>query len=129
MMSGEGVPLPEANDGLPDGSVIAVPASGQVLYRLVKDATSWQSYRSTVAVRKPKYRDNPAVLEAGISMWERLEQAKARAMRKPLLIAQVTLTEGLNFYLAKTRGDGHFTVWGDPESLRCESKIVFEEEA
>lgn len=124
----EGAPLPEVQSGLPDGAVLALPAGGQVLYRLSRPGNPWDAYRSAVAVEKPEYPDNPAVLVAGISMWRTREQAMRRARKSPVVITQVTLTEGLNFYLAKTLGNGHFTVWGDPERLRDQSEIVYENE-
>jgi len=58
-------------------------------------------------------------------MFESEEQVKSRARRQPIIVAKVQLQEGLGFYLAKTFGDGHFTVWGDPAKLCNCSEIIY----
>lgn len=106
-----------------------MPANGEVLYRLSGPGNGIEHYCSRAARRKPKYPDDKdAVLWAGISMFETQDQALSRARRDPIVVSKVILTRGLGFYVAKTLGDGHHTVWGDPEGLRSCSEIVYPEE-
>jgi hypothetical protein len=40
------------------------------------------------------------------------------------VVAEVTLEAGCGFYIAKTMGGGHYTVWGDEEALAERAIIV-----
>lgn len=121
------MPRSSRSFGFPREVVIALPANGEWLFRLVNRENERERYRSRVARHRPKYPDGPAVLWAGISMFEEQEQALSRATKKPIVVSRVCLEKGLGFYVAKTLGDGHHTVWGDPERLRSCSEIVYQE--
>ena len=47
-------------------------------------------------------------------MFEHAEQALSVAKGAPM-VAAVRLVSGEGFYVSKTKGPGHYTVWGDPE--------------
>jgi hypothetical protein len=55
----------------------------------------------------------------GVSMFETVELATENAVRFPKIVVAVRLMHDFGFSLARTFADidGHYTVWGDPDSL------------
>ena len=84
------------------------------LYRLVRsDPVTARDFTSPSARGVPPLSAATAfVLHTGISMFDEQDLARDRA-RPPTYLAEVRLTEGHGFYLAKTFGRGHYTVWGE----------------
>lgn len=111
------LPAPDAL-GLPAEAVVAVPSDGQMLYRLLRQqepkAADFRSNRERG--RPPAPREN-VLLHCGVSMFSDRDAALSRARRTPVFLAAVTLAPGRGFYIAKTGGPFHYTVWGDPAAL------------
>ena len=57
-------------------------------------------------------------------MFATVGQVLSRFRRSPVVVAEVTLEAGCGFYIAKTMGGGHYTVWGDEEALAERATIV-----
>jgi hypothetical protein len=114
--------------GFPPGTVIALPArKGQTLFRLIREdepqPKDFLSYRDR---GKPRYKGDeelPELLMRGISMFASPGRAERTARYFPKRIARVTMWEGLGVSIAKTRGPGHYTVWGDPEVLVTRARL------
>lgn len=66
-----------------------------------------------VALRQPE-------LWSGLLMFDTLERSRAQARRFPGLgqyIAAIRIPVDAAITARKTLGEGHYTVWGDPETL------------
>jgi hypothetical protein len=112
------LPPPPESYGLPLDSVLAVPASGQVLYRLVRDSAAGEGDFVARALKKRPFGDTPLLLHSGVSMFAEATQAASRARRSPILIAEMHLHADREIYVAKTlMSEGHYTVWGLPDDL------------
>lgn len=120
--------LDPSSYSVPDGSIVAVPAAGEVLYRLLVDeAPTPGAFLSRSALGRAPLHDRrrgvliePPILHAGVSMFETADQAASRSRRSPTYIGEVSLPESQawGLYIAKTLTDpGHYTVWGVPELL------------
>ncbi len=104
--------------GLPHEVIVAIPSDGQVLYRLIgRDRPRPADFRSNRDKGRLPARGQSALLHVGVSMFDAEQAARRRARRAPVFIAAVTLEPGRGFYLAKTGGSAHYTVWGDPDEL------------
>jgi hypothetical protein len=106
--------------GLQPDWVLLVPASGQVLYRVGgKSAARERDFQSDRDKTRPRYVDQTYVDHLGLSMFESEELAEASATNFPKFIVSVRLEPERGFMLARTESEieGHFSVWGDPESL------------
>jgi hypothetical protein len=104
----------------------AIPASGdEILFRLArKDPLRAADFESSIAKGyEPVRIEDQYVLLTGLSMWEEERLARARA-RRPGFLAEVHLPAGVGVSLAKTFGDGHYTVWGSPHVLVASSRII-----
>lgn len=111
-------PPDPARLGLPPGAIIAVPSEGEVLYRLIgrerPRSTDFRSNRDRSRAATPH---ESAILHCGILMFDSEEAVRSRARRVPVFLAAVTIEPGRGFFLAKTAARGHYTVWGEPDSL------------
>ena len=111
--------------GLPPEAVIAVPAGGLTVYRLVRsDPPTIRDFQPP----SPNLADRrgwPELHRAGLSHFLRLEQTE-RVRRSPVsLVATVRLVAGSGIYLARTaRTPGHVTVWARPEALLRAARVV-----
>lgn len=111
--------------GLPRAAVIAVPADGLTVYRLVRgDPPTLRDFQ----LPSPELAARlgwPELLRVGLSHFLRPEQAE-RVRRSPVSrIAAVDLTEGVGIYVARTgRTPGHVTVWARPEALLAAARVV-----
>jgi hypothetical protein len=110
--------------GLPSDAVVALPAAGQVLYRLASNPLEESDFVSLAHRGKPPFKKRPMLMHAGLSMFEQIAQAKSRSNRSPVVVAEVRLDPGFQFYLAKTYGIGHYTVWGLRADLLRVSKVA-----
>lgn len=118
-----GLPAPASSFTLPKGSVVALPAMGQVLLRVVEEPIEAASFVSRQILGRRPFTDEAPILFAGVSMFADLAQVLTRFRRSPV-VAEVTLEEGCGFHLAKTLGKGHFTVWGDPDRLASRAHVI-----
>jgi hypothetical protein len=123
-----GYPAPPQLIGLPADVFLAVPASGQVVYRLVrKDKAPVDSYRSRMVSGKGSLpRSAPAIDHAGISTFLTVEQAKSRATKYASWVTRLELRQDAGIHIAKTGTAGHYTVWGDPKVLQKMATTVDE---
>ena len=121
----EGMPIKPETFGLPENVVLAMPARGQVLYRLASEPLRGKDFESKLIRQRPRGAFEATILYAGLSMFTDVTQAASRTRRSPVVVAEVRLDEGHGFYVAKTLTDpGHYTVWGDPELLLRVSRLV-----
>ena len=110
------MPQPAAAFDLPRDTILALPADGEVLYRLLRrELPEARDFMSNLTKNKRPFPDEHPIYYAGMSMFELKSQALSRARRKH--VASVVLEPGKGFHIAKTRGAGHYTVWGDAEQL------------
>jgi hypothetical protein len=117
--------------GFPPKALLAIPArDGEEFFRLVnEDRELLWNFESAAWRRKPRFPDGPSILNTGISVFREPSQALGMARRYPKVIARVTLTDGLGFYVARTlKRDGHFTLWGDPYELESRAEIVYRQD-
>ena len=119
-----GLPAPAKTYLLPKGSVVAIPATGQKVLRVVSDPIMSSDFASRQAGGCRPFPDEPLILHAGVSTFDELAQLLKRFRRSPMWVAEVTLEEGCGFHIAKTLGRGHYTVWGDPELLASRSHVI-----
>jgi hypothetical protein len=106
------------------GTIFAIPASGQKVYRYVKDEAHASQFLSRAARGQRPFPDEVPILHRGASMFATVAQVLSRFRRSPVGVAEVTLEAGCGFYIAKTLGDGHYTVWGDEDALAARAIIV-----
>jgi hypothetical protein len=118
-----GLPAPARLYTLPAGSVVAVPATGQKLYRMVKPTIETADFVSRAAKGCRPYTAEVPILHVGISMFAEPAQAASRFGRSKVP-GEVTLEEGQGFHIAKTLGNGHYTVWGDPDALAERTSLI-----
>ena len=111
--------------GLPPEAVIAVPAGGLTVYRLVRsDPPTIRDFQPP----SPNLADRrgwPELHRAGLSHFLRLEQTELVRRSPVSLVATVRLVAGSGIYLARTaRTPGHVTVWARPEALLRAARVV-----
>ena len=110
---------------IPKAGVVAVPARGERLFRLLgSDEPRAVDFRSNQEKGRPPFEGCPWLQHCGLSMFEHAEQAIMVARFQPLVIVQVELSKEAGFMLAKTFGPGHYSVWGDPEALMGQAIVV-----
>jgi hypothetical protein len=110
--------------GLPRGAVIAVPADGLTVYRLVRsDPPTLRDFQRPSRELADRF-GWPELLRAGLSHFLGPEQTD-RVRRSPVSrIAAVDL-RGAGIYVARTgRTPGHVTVWARPEALLAAARTV-----
>ena len=111
--------------GLPRGAVIAVPADGLTVYRLVRSEPPTLRDFQPPSPERARRLGWPELLRAGLSHFLRAEQAE-RVRRSPVsLVVQVDLAAGAGIHVARTgRTPGHVTVWARPEALLEAARVV-----
>lgn len=116
--------------GLAEEWIIVVPASGEVVYRVVAgDPLTVRDFKSNRDKGEAQrwVRAGESSLEyLGISVFATEAQARAVVERFPKIgsrIAAVTLSEDMRF--ARTRRTpGHHTAWGSPEAFLDAAALV-----
>jgi hypothetical protein len=100
--------------------IVARPAGGDRLYRLVRDpdvrVDHFRSHRER-SPRRPVPPGTPWLFIVGLSMFDTLDGALAVARRRPAWVAEVVLESGQGIHLARTLSKGHHTVWGEARTL------------
>ena len=111
--------------GLPRDAVIAIPADGRTLYRLVRSDPPTLRDFEPPGQELAERRGWPELHRTGLSHFLRPEQAE-RIRRSPVSrVAAVRLAAGEGIYVARTgRTPGHVTVWARPEVLLRVALIV-----
>ena len=118
------VTLVRAQDfGLEPSTVIAVEASGIVLYRLVRSNPPSAADFVPMDPLRARTRAIPELLRCGLSHFLEPHQAAARSRSDSPLIAEVRLPPGV--HAARTlRSPGHITVWATPETLLEAARVI-----
>lgn len=106
LLDTSGYPVDPSALGAPADAVLAVPATGQKLYRWAGDDLDVKHFLSYAMRGKRPYPRQWPVLYDAISMFGSLAQARSRSNRKHLVVAEVTLVEGAGFHVAKTLSPG-----------------------
>jgi hypothetical protein len=95
----------------------------RTLYRIIQSSTpTLLDFTSLEAQGIPPRSDDPEIirLRSGISCWATETQARRTAMRYPFLgshIATLQIPDDAPVRVERTRGRGHYTVWGSPVEL------------
>jgi hypothetical protein len=111
--------------GLPSDAVIAVPAEGLTLYRLIRGESPTARDFEPPTRELAERRSWPELLRAGLSHFLRPEQAERVRRSAVSRIAAVELPPGSGIYVARTgRTPGHVTVWARPETLVTVARVV-----
>lgn len=109
--------------GFEPSTVIAVEATGMVLYRLVRSDPPSVSDFLPMNPLRARARAIPELLRCGLSHFLEPHQAAARSRSESPLVAEVRLPPGV--HAARTlRSPGHVTVWGTPEALLQAARVI-----
>jgi len=99
-------------------TVSSTPPS--LLWRIVRtDPPTTVDFLSNEARGLPRRRSVPAELWTGLSAFDDLAIAAsvARRFRLGEFLASIDIDPNGPIHWAKTRGDGHYTLWGKPEEV------------
>jgi hypothetical protein len=111
--------------GLPRGTVIAVPADGLSVYRLVLSDPPTESDFAPQPLERATRLAWPELIRLGVSHFLERDQARAQRRRRDSLIARIALDSGRGIHVARTgRTDGHVTVWAPPGELRRNARVI-----
>jgi hypothetical protein len=111
--------------GLSREAVIAVPADGLTVYRLVRSDPPTARDFEPPSPALAELRGWPELHRAGLSHFLRPEQAERIRRSTVSRVAGVRLAAGSGIYIARTgRTPGHVTVWGRPVALLKTARIV-----
>ena len=110
---------PPARFGLGSGCVVAVPAEGEIVWRITADSEPVvDDFLSFAALGDP--HRGPAILSFGVSVYsvrQQAEQIRNRFRRGQHVVA-IQLPANRGIHLARTgRTPGHHTIWGSPDRL------------
>ena len=107
--------------GMPSEAVVAVPAAGQLLYRIILDEKpAIQDLLSNHDKHNRQMGREPWLFDNGLSMLADAGQAAEMRdrFRRGQHLAETVLNPGMGIMLARTlKTPGHHTVWGCPEDL------------
>lgn len=118
------LPRPEPL-GLPPATVIAVPADGLTVYRLVRGPSVTRADFVPLSPSRARLRRVPELLRAGLSHYLSVEQAHDAIRRTDSRVAAVALTPDLSARVARTgRAPGHVTVWALGDELANRARVV-----
>lgn len=107
--------------------------SGRIFYRIVRtDPPELDDFLSYAARGRPAPNNDAATtrLWDGISVYDRESRARRKGKGFPWrgrgYIADLHLADDIVISVERTgRSSGHFTLWGDPQSiLRCVARVV-----
>lgn len=118
--------LPEPDSyGLPTGSVIAVPAGGLTVYRLVLSDPPTDEDFATQPAERAERMGWAELVRLGVSHYLERGQADARRRLPGSRVARVTLNPHRRIHVARTgRSEGHVTVWAPPGVLKETAAVV-----
>lgn len=118
------LPTP-ASLGLPREAVVAVPAHGLTVYRLVRSDPPTLRDFLPPSPELAAQRRWPELLRAGLSHFLTPEQAERVRRHRVSRIARVDLEGGRGIYVARTgRTPGHVTVWAQAAILLKVARVV-----
>jgi hypothetical protein len=110
--------------GLPRSAVIAVPADGLTVYRLVLSDPPAEEDFAPHPLARAERLGWPEIIRLGVSHFLERHQAEAQRRRRDSRIARVTLRPGRRIHVARTgRTEGHVTVWAPPGELRWNARV------
>ena len=111
--------------GLPSEAVIAVPAEGLTVYRLVRSDPPTLRDFQLASLELAVLRGWPELLRVGFSHFLQPEQAERVRRQRMSRIARIDLRPGRGIYVARTgRTPGHVTVWSQPTRLLQAARVV-----
>jgi hypothetical protein len=111
--------------GLPRGAVVAVPATGLTVYRLVLSDPPLQADFAPQPLDRATRLGWAELLRLGVSHFLEHDQARAQRQRRDSMIARVKLESARGIHVARTgRTDGHVTVWARPDELRRSATVI-----
>jgi hypothetical protein len=113
---------------LPDDSVIAIPARGWTVFRLVKnDPPDADDFRPMTKARAER-TDTPEIYRQGLSHYMTPDQARNIRTNPDSMVARVLLKPDRRIHVARTEPElpGHLDVWG-PVDVLLEDAQVLEE--
>lgn len=117
---GYGYPPPPGDHGLPDDTFIVAPVRHQIVYRLLgRGVPQRRDFECNREKGKPQGPDETFADYLGLSVFSDPDLAVANAVRWPKHVAAILLPQSERFSIARTYPQilGHYTVWGDPDSL------------
>ena len=118
------LPAP-ADLGLPRGAVVAIPADGLAVYRLIAGGTPTAADFRPQSPERARLAGWPEILRVGLSHFLTVEDARRARVRPGSSIAIVTLAHDVQIHVARTgRRPGHVTVWARPEELLSVARVV-----
>jgi hypothetical protein len=104
--------------------VIAVPADGLTVYRLVLSDPPTEADFAPQPLERAERVGWPEIVRLGVSHFLERGQAEAQRRRRDSRVARVTLHPAHRIHLARTgRTAGHVTVWAPPGELRRHARI------
>jgi hypothetical protein len=110
---------PPGHFGLGSKCVVAVPADGEIVWRITADLEpAVDDFLSFAALGDPNR--GPAILSLGVSVYSTRQQAEQirDAFRRGQHVVSIELSADLGIHLARTaRTPGHHTVWGKPDRM------------
>jgi hypothetical protein len=113
-------------------SVLARPADGQIVYRvLAGDQPELWDFKSHAERGDDRLRGEPAILWRALSVFDREDRAW-RLVRRGLGrgVAAVELHSEDEVHVARTRRrSGHYSVWGEAERLVARASALAKPEA
>jgi hypothetical protein len=110
--------------GLPRDAVIAVPADGLTVYRLVLSDPPTEADFTPQPLERAERLGWPEIVRLGVSHFLERGQAEVQRRRRDSRVARVTLAAGRRIHVARTgRTAGHVTVWASPGELRRAARI------
>jgi hypothetical protein len=117
------LPSPSAL-GLPRETVIAIPAGGLSVYRLVLSDPPTEADFAPQPLARANRMGWAEIVRLGVSHFLERGQAAAQRRRRDSRIARVILPSDSRIHLARTgRGAGHVTVWAPPGELRRNAQV------
>jgi hypothetical protein len=117
---GYGYPPLPGEHGLPEDTFIVAPARHQIVFRVLGRAEGRRrDFESNREKGRPQAPDETYADYLGVSVFSNPELAMANAVRWPKHVARVLLPQGEGFSIARTYTQilGHYTIWGDPDTL------------
>lgn len=111
-------PLPRAGTlELPPGSVVAVPAGGLALYRLIRGPVPGLADFLPMSPTRAARRNAPKLLRLALSCFPEPAQAEAMMTHEGSRVARLELRPGRAHVARTGRTPGHVSVWAPVEEL------------